>query len=124
MGTVRKKKGVEVAVEDCRREAQDVPGKTLSPDGDPAENAELASRVCRKLLLRVERIVDRFPDGAVTETKCQREDVTQLFKLRDLTSAYKDLAGGIRLSQTDVEDLSPVMAMVDGDSDEDEDGEA
>ena len=127
MGTARKRNRDDLTAADkpaAVSSGQTEAAEAAEPEAVSApENAELAARVCRKLLQRVEKIVDRFPDGAVTETKCQRDDVTQLFKLRDLTAAYKDLAGGIRISETDVEDLSPVMAMVGGDEDEDDEAE-
>ncbi len=127
MGTVRRRKKDDLTA--AENQAAVFVGQTEETavegpgESDVPENAQLATRVCRKLLQRVEKIVDRFPDGAVTETKCQRDDVTQLFKLRDLTAAYKDLAGGIRISETDVEDLSPVMAKVNDDEDDDDESE-
>ncbi len=127
MGTARRRKKDDVTA--AENQAVVFVGQTEEAavaeagEGGVSENAQLATRVCRKLLQRVEKIVDQFPDGAVTETKRQQDDVTQLFKLRDLTAAYKDLAGGIKISETDVEDLSPVMAMVNGDEDDDDESE-
>ena len=127
MGTARRRKKDDVTA--AENQAAVFVGQTEEAaaaeagEGGVSENAQLATRVCRKLLQRVEKIVDQFPDGAVTETKRQQDDVTQLFKLRDLTAAYKDLAGGIKISETDVEDLSPVMAMVNGDEDDDDESE-
>ena len=83
------------------------------------ENGELAARLRKKLLMRMERMVDEFPDGAVTETKCQQDEVTRLFKLRDLTAAYKDLAGtaaGADAPEDDVEDLSPIAGLAGEDA--------
>ena len=80
---------------------------------------ELAARLRRKLLARMEKMVDEFPEGAVTETKSQQDEVTRFFKLRDLTAAYKDLAGaatGAEAPEDDVEDLSPIAALAGEDA--------
>lgn len=78
-------------------------------------NARIAARLRKKLLMRLERVADAIPDGAVTEVKApaQADGATTLFKLRDLTAAYRDLAedsaadgGG------DVEDLTPLAELL------------
>lgn len=76
---------------------------------------DLAARLRRKLLARMEKMVDEFPEGIVTETRSQQDEVTRLFKLRDLTAAYKDLAGGAAQGASpggDVEDLGPLARML------------
>ena len=82
-------------------------------------NARIAARLRKKLLMRLEKVADAIPDGAVTEMKgAAREDgSTTLFKLRDLTAAYKELAeapedGGE--GQGDVEDLSVLAELLKG----------
>ncbi|MBR1820444.1 MAG: hypothetical protein IJ769_02345 [Clostridia bacterium] len=63
--------------------------------------------------MRLEKVADAIPDGAVTEMKAQDDGATTLFKLRDLTAAYRDLAedmpgdgGG------DTEDLTPLEELL------------
>lgn len=82
-------------------------------------NTRIAARLRKKLLVRLEKVADAIPDGAVTEVKgATREDgSTTLFKLRDLTAAYKDLAeapeaGGV--AGGDVEDLSVLAEALKG----------
>ncbi len=81
---------------------------------------DLASRVRRKLMKRLEKMVDELPEGAVTETKSQQDEETRFFKLRDLTAAYKDLAGGTAQAageaEDDVEDLSPIAELAGEDA--------
>ncbi len=79
-------------------------------------NARIAARLRKKLLVRLEKVADAIPDGAVTEVKgaARKDGSTTLFKLRDLTAAYKDLAeapedGGV---QGDVEDLAVLAEML------------
>ncbi len=72
-------------------------------------NARIAARLRKKLLMRLEKVADAIPDGAVTEVKAQaKEDgATTLFKLRDLTAAYRDLADDLPTEgDADVEDWS------------------
>lgn len=72
-------------------------------------NARIAARLRKKLLMRLERVADAIPDGAVTEVKAQDDGATTLFKLRDLTAAYRDLAGDMaEESGGDTEDWSPL----------------
>ena len=80
-------------------------------------NARIAARLRKKLLMRLEKVADAIPDGAVTEGKAPaREDgATTLFKLRDLTAAYRDLAEepeGEASAQGDVEDLTALAELL------------
>ena len=84
-------------------------------------NARIAARLRKKLLRRLEKVADAIPDGAVTEVKApaQADGATPLFKLRDLTAAYKDLTGGLDAGAgSDVEDLSFIDEMLDGEDEE------
>ena len=72
-------------------------------------NARIAARLRKKLLVRLEKVADAIPDGAVTEVKAQDDGATTLFKLRDLTAAYRDLAGDMAGDGGgDTEDWSPL----------------
>ena len=81
-------------------------------------NARVAARLRKKLLMRLEKVADAIPDGAVTEMKAQDKDdgATTLFKLRDLTAAYRDLADDLPGDAGgDVEDLRPLAELLKGD---------
>ena len=72
-------------------------------------NARIAARLRKKLLMRLEKVADAIPDGAVTEVKAQDDGATTLFKLRDLTAAYRDLAGDMaEEGGGDTEDWAPL----------------
>ena len=60
-----------------------------------AEDVEIAMRIRRQLLRKLEQATDVIPCDA-TEMKTQDEGNTvKLLKLRDLTAAYKDLVEDI-----------------------------
>lgn len=55
-----------------------------------AGNAEIANEIKHALLLRLKRIVDKYPFDA-TEVRTHEGKNTVIFRIRDLTAAYKDL---------------------------------
>ena len=88
-------------------------GREGMSDAGEDGNSQIAARLRRKLLMRIERVADEIPDGAVTEIKSQDDGKVLLFKLRDLTAAYKDMAGDIlKGDDADVEDLSPLEELL------------
>lgn len=60
-----------------------------------ADNATLAAEIQRNLLMRLKRIEERFPLDA-TEIRTQSGKNTVIFRLRDITSAYKELTENIQ----------------------------
>ena len=65
-----------------------------------ADNATIAARLKKQLLLRLERTEQKFPMDA-TEIKMQKDGKTVIYRVRDLTAAYKDLTGDMEAAQTD-----------------------
>lgn len=55
-----------------------------------ADNATLAQDIKHRLLERLKRTEAKFPVDA-TEVRQQKDGKTLVYKLRDLTAAYKDL---------------------------------
>lgn len=57
-----------------------------------ADNATLAASIKRKLLQRLERVVDAFPEDADgTEIRDTDRNRQTIYRLKDLASMYKDL---------------------------------
>ena len=57
-----------------------------------ADNATLAAEIKRKLLARINNLIDSIPEElASTELQQYEKGKKQVFKLKDLTSMYKDL---------------------------------
>lgn len=55
-----------------------------------AENATIAAEIKKRLLLRLQRIEERYPFDA-TEVRAKQGNNFVVFRIRDLTAAYKDL---------------------------------
>ena len=86
-----------------------------------ADNATIAARIKAKLLRKLEKELDSMPDSIGTETrqsmierdKGKTKEATKVFKLRDLTAAYKDLTDDMQTAAgIDVEDLSPLVELL------------
>lgn len=57
-----------------------------------ADNATLAAGIKRKLLERINNLLDTIPEGMTsTELQQYEKGKKKIFKLKDLTSMYKDL---------------------------------
>ena len=81
----------------------------IAPSTDGAGDSDIALRLRRKLLKRLEKMADEIPDGAVTEYKTQDDSAVKLFKLRDLTAAYKELACDLPLEGEDRDGVKVVV---------------
>ena len=66
----------------------------------PADNATIAADIKKMLLLRLQRIGNKYPFDA-TEIRTKQGENTVIFRLRDLTAAYKDLTDGLPMAQGD-----------------------
>ena len=73
-----------------------------------ADNVKTAAELKRKLLLRLQRMEERYPLDA-TEVKVNENGKTVIFRIRDLTAAYKDLTEDINLNG----DSEPVRIIID-----------
>lgn len=77
-----------------------------------ADNVVIAREIQRDLLERLKRISMKYPQDA-TEVRQQKNGKTMVYKLRDLTAAYKDLTGDIHTGEiAEVEDLSPLVELL------------
>ena len=67
-------------------------------------------RVRRQLLMKLEKMAEAMPTDAVTERKSQDDSAVSLFKLRDLTAAFKEVTGDLGLED---EEKEPVRVIID-----------
>ena len=69
-----------------------------------ADNATIAANIKRKGLLLIERILDEYTHNS-TEHRENKQGVTDIKRLRDLTAAYKDLTGDIQTTNSAASEL-------------------
>lgn len=65
-----------------------------------ADNATIAQDIKKKLLLRLQRIEGKYPLDA-TEVRTRQGNSTAIFRIRDLTAAYKDLTEDLPKAEAD-----------------------
>lgn len=65
-----------------------------------ANNATLAEDIKHKLLLRLKRIEEKYPLDA-TEVRTRVGNNTAIYRIRDLTAAYKELTDDLPKAETD-----------------------
>ena len=65
-----------------------------------SDNATIAADIKKRLLLRLQRIEAKYPFDA-TEIRAKEKDNTVIFRIRDLTAAYKDLTEDIATVSAD-----------------------
>lgn len=64
-----------------------------------ADNATIAEDLKKKLLLRLKRIEEKYPLDA-TEVRTRVGNSTSIFRIRDLTAAYKDLTENMQINDS------------------------
>lgn len=72
-------------------------------------NADLAADIKKRLLLRLQRIEKKYPLDA-TEVRAKKGENVVIFRLRDLTAAYKDLTEDLTSAETDKN--APIYALL------------
>ena len=77
---------------------------------EDASDSEIALRVRRQLLMKLEKMAEAMPTDAVTERKSQDDSAVSMFKLRDLTAAFKEVTGDLGLED---EENEPVRVIID-----------
>ena len=76
---------------------------------EDASDTEIALRVRRQLLMKLEKMAEAMPTDAVTERKSQDDSAVSLFKLRDLTAAFKEVTGDLGLEDEETEQVRVII---------------
>ena len=69
-----------------------------------ADNATIAQELKKRLLLRLQRIEQKYPFDA-TEIRTHEGKSTVTFRIRDLTAAYKDLTADLTMNEGEANEL-------------------
>lgn len=75
-----------------------------------ADNATIAADLKKKLLLRLKRIEEKYPMDA-TEVRTKSGSNMAIFRIKDLTAAYKDLTEDMTISSNDNSLLESLMEL-------------
>lgn len=95
------KKAKKEGWEDLRkRTANAVETRTIERTADSAaDNAAIASDIKKRLLLRLQKIEEKYPLDA-TEVRTRVGNSQAIYRIRDLTAAYKDLTDNMNLTDS------------------------
>ena len=98
------KKDKEKAVQMTRTKAVQATAQTA------ADNATIAADLKKRLLLRLKRTEEKFPLEA-TEVQMQKDGKKVIYKLRDITAAYRDLTADMVMTEQGNELLTALMEL-------------
>ena len=103
-GTIRHRGQVENWVELREKAVHEVGTKSAQKIAEAAaDNAKIAAEFKKSVLLRLQRIEKAYPLDA-TEIRSRVGNSTAIFRIRDLTSAYKDIMGDAALDADAVDE--------------------
>ena len=69
-----------------------------------ADNATIAAEIKKKLLLRLKKIEEKYPMDA-TEVRTRIGNSTAIYRIRDLTGAYKELTENMQTADGEANEL-------------------
>lgn len=75
-----------------------------------ADNATIAADLKKRLLLRLKRTEEKLPMDA-TEVQMQKDGKKVIYKLRDITAAYRDLTADMVMTEQGNELLNALMEL-------------
>ena len=75
-----------------------------------ADNATIAADLKKRLLLRLKRTEEKLPLDA-TEVQMQKDGKKVIYKLRDITAAYRDLTADMVMTEQGNELLTALMEL-------------
>ena len=77
-----------------------------------ADNAVTLQRIKRKLLAKVETMLDNFPDTNAGEKRERIGNADYIYKIKDLAAVYSALEDKTIKASVDIEDLSPLTELL------------
>ena len=77
-----------------------------------ADNAVTLQRIKAKLLNRVEKMIDNFPDTNAGEKRERIGNIDYIYRLKDLAAVYSALEDKTIKASVDIEDLSPLSELL------------
>ena len=88
-----------------KRTANAVETETIQRTAEAAaDNATIAQDLKKKLLLRLKRIEEKYPLDA-TEVRTRQGNSTAVYRIKDLTAAYRDLTEDMQIAEGTANEL-------------------
>ena len=112
--TTLMKKAVKEGWSKKRKQSEDKAiAKTQQKTADEvADNAVTLQRIKRKLLAKVETMLDNFPDTNAGEKRERIGNADYIYKIKDLAAVYSALEDKTIKTSVDIEDLSPLTELL------------
>ena len=77
-----------------------------------ADNATLCEQIKTKLLQKLDRMVDQFPEG-IQELHKRDKGIEIIYRMKDIAAVYQSLSDKLPKGQSaDIEDLSPLTELL------------
>ena len=109
----RKEKWTAARKQAEQKEVEKVSQKTAET---VADNAVVLERIKGKLLNRLEKMVDAYPETQAAEVRLNGDGITTTYRMRDLAAVYAALEDKTIKASVDIEDLSPLAALLKDDA--------
>lgn len=77
-----------------------------------ADNAVTLQRIKGKLLAKLEKMVEAYPDANAAEIKHKTKSTEIIYRMRDIAAVYAALEDKTVKASVDIEDLSPLSELL------------
>ena len=97
-----------------RREAEEKAMEKVSQKTaeETADNAVMLQRIKAKLLQKLDRMVDAYPDANAAEIKHRTKTTEVVYRMRAIAAVYAALEDKTLKASVDFEDLSPLAELL------------
>lgn len=77
-----------------------------------ADNAVMLERIKTKLLQKLDRMVDAYPDTDAAEVKHRTKTTEVIYRMKDIAAVYTALEDKTVKANVEIEDLSPLVELL------------
>lgn len=77
-----------------------------------ADNAVMLERIKTKLLIKLDSMVDAYPDKNVAEMRKKENGAILIYRMKDIAAVYAALEDKTVKASVDIEDLTPLTELL------------
>ena len=77
-----------------------------------ADNAVTLERIKAKLLAKLDRMIDDYPETQAAEVRFKTKAVDTIYRMKDIAAIYAALEDKTTKASADIEDLSPLAELL------------